>query len=221
MTIAGKIVTAVFKTKIAQKIVKPSTPNAAIAIATASCVSKDAINCYYYVTQSLKNEKIPEDKRKFVAGLDLANGILNVTVQSALAIGVTKASDWFSDKILIPKCFSKDTMKELQKIIKTKQPLENFMNNMATNKVIVKTGVGVISALIATQVIAKRIIVPLIATPMASYFKDKFEKNSKKSQNLPQDTVSFENNQISAKLNKDEKINKNQNLPKCFESFGK
>ena len=100
MSIAGKIITASFKPKWVQKIVRPSTPGAAVAVATVSCVSKDAINCSYYVTQSLKNEKIPENKRKFVAGLDLSNGILNVTVQSALAYGVKKLSDWYTEKKL-------------------------------------------------------------------------------------------------------------------------
>ena len=52
--------------------------NAAVAIATVSNVTKDGVNCAYYVTQSLHNERIPEDQRKFVAGLDLANGILKL-----------------------------------------------------------------------------------------------------------------------------------------------
>lgn len=43
-----------------------------------SLISKDAINCAFYTYQSYNNEKIPEDKRKFVAALDLINGIINV-----------------------------------------------------------------------------------------------------------------------------------------------
>lgn len=219
MSIAGKIITAAFKPKWVQKIVKPSTPGAAVAVATISCVSKDAINCYYYVTQSLKNEKIPEDKRKFVAGLDLANGILNVTVQSALAYGVNKLANWYTETRFIPKFFSSERMKNLHSKVKTNLPLEKFMENMATNKVIAKTGIGVIATLVATQIIAKRIIVPTIATPMASYFKTKFEKNTKKQ--ISQDKVNFENNKIDDKLNKEENKKQTANLPKCFDKFQK
>lgn len=42
------------------------------AIGVTSIVLKDGLGCYLYVKQSLNNEKIPEDKRKFVAALDLA-----------------------------------------------------------------------------------------------------------------------------------------------------
>lgn len=46
-----------------------------------SLVSKDAVNCVFYTVQSYNNKRIPEDKRKFVASLDLMNGIINVAGQ--------------------------------------------------------------------------------------------------------------------------------------------
>lgn len=46
-----------------------------------SFITKDAINCALYTYQSATNEKIPEDKRGFVAALDCFNGILNVVGQ--------------------------------------------------------------------------------------------------------------------------------------------
>lgn len=55
---------------------------AAIGLVT-SLVTKDAANCIIYTTQSLNNEKIPEDKRRFVAYMDLINGIINVGGQIA------------------------------------------------------------------------------------------------------------------------------------------
>lgn len=48
-----------------------------------SLITKDTINCGLYTYQSLHNDKIPEDKRGFVASLDLFNGILNVGGQLA------------------------------------------------------------------------------------------------------------------------------------------
>ena len=43
-----------------------------------SIVSKDLVGCFVYTSQSLNNEKIPEEKRGYVAALDLINGILMV-----------------------------------------------------------------------------------------------------------------------------------------------
>ena len=50
-------------------------------VGVASIVAKDGLGCYLYVKQSLNNDKIPEDKRKFVAALDLANGGLMIAMQ--------------------------------------------------------------------------------------------------------------------------------------------
>lgn len=48
-----------------------------------SLVSKDAANCAIYTVQSLNNKEIPEDKRRFVAYMDLINGAINVVGQVA------------------------------------------------------------------------------------------------------------------------------------------
>ena len=50
-------------------------------VAVTSIVLKDAVGCYMYVNQSLNNKKIPEEKRAFVAALDLANGGLMIAAQ--------------------------------------------------------------------------------------------------------------------------------------------
>lgn len=64
-----------------------------------SLVSKDFVNCAIYTYQSANNEKIPKEKRSFVASLDLINGILNVTGQ-LFAFYVV-------DKMIIPHMFAK------------------------------------------------------------------------------------------------------------------
>lgn len=148
--------------KFAEKVgnaIKPfqSADKLIAGIAMASVISKDAFSCYYYVTQSLKNEKIPEEKRKFVAALDLANGILNVGVQTAATFTLATQFDKFFDKF-IAKTFKGD----LEKVKPT-----------------AKTGFGLLAGLVLTQIVIKRVVVPLFATPMASAFKKKMEEKEK------------------------------------------
>lgn len=64
-----------------------------------SFVTKDAVNCAIYTYQSANNKKIPEDKRAFVASLDLIQGFINVGGQLLAASLV--------DKLLTPKLFGK------------------------------------------------------------------------------------------------------------------
>lgn len=64
---------------IEQGIKDPATFAARMMV--LSFVSKDAVNCVIYTTQSATNKKIPEEKRPFVASLDLINGVLNVAGQ--------------------------------------------------------------------------------------------------------------------------------------------
>lgn len=64
-----------------------------------SIVSKDAVNCALYTYQSYNNEKIPEDKRKFVAANDFINGFINV--------GGQIFAGWLINKTLIPKIIGK------------------------------------------------------------------------------------------------------------------
>jgi hypothetical protein len=73
----------------------------AAGMLVTSIVSKDLVGCYYYTTQSLHNKKIPEEKRKFVAALDLMNGIIMVGGQ--LLIGKV------IDAKLTPKLLSRYT----------------------------------------------------------------------------------------------------------------
>ena len=47
--------------------------NIITAVGVGSVVAKDGIGCVLYTYQSLHNESIPEDKRPFVAALDLTD----------------------------------------------------------------------------------------------------------------------------------------------------
>ena len=163
-------------TKAAKYLTNPKAAGAAVAIATVSNVTKDGVNCAYYVTQSLNNERIPEDQRKFVAGLDLANGILNVVLQAVAGTAIGKAAANFFDEKVVPKYFSEDACKEMYKKIGNKMKYEDFKGIMEKNKGFAKAGLSVIATLVGTQIIVKRIITPLIATPLATVFKNQFEK---------------------------------------------
>ena len=104
-----------FNSKPIKFLTNPKAAGAAVMIATISNVTKDGVNCAYYVTQSLNNERIPEDQRKFVAGMDLANGILNVVLQSFIGTKIGGWAEKFFDKNMAPKYFSEDACKEMYK----------------------------------------------------------------------------------------------------------
>lgn len=157
-------------------LTNPNAAGAAVTIATISNLSKDAVNCAYYVHQSLNNERIPEDKRKFVAGIDLANGILNVTLQGLVSYALTKHVGKFFDKKVATRYFTEEKYKKLYSKLNNKIKYEDFVSLMEKNKGAAKVGLSVITALVAMQVVTKRILVPLIATPGASLFKNMFEK---------------------------------------------
>ena len=150
--------------------------NAAVAIATVSNVTKDGVNCAYYVTQSLHNERIPEDQRKFVAGLDLANGILNVFLQLGISTALANTITATFDEKIAPKFFTEAKYKEIYTDWATKFKPGELLKKVNAEKAFARTGFCLLGTLMLMQVITKRIIVPLIATPLASIFKKGFEK---------------------------------------------
>ena len=58
--------------KFFARLIPERAGDAAATIAIISTTTKDLVNCIYYTKQSLNNEKIPEENRKFVAGIDLS-----------------------------------------------------------------------------------------------------------------------------------------------------
>lgn len=125
----------------------------AATIALASTTTKDAVNCYYYTYQSLHNEKIPEEKRKFVAAIDLANGFMNVVSQLTLGAYI---------KNKLPQTFDK-----------------MFKNTSLTGGTLkaAKNGFVVLGTLVFAQIILKRVLTPFLATPLAHYIKEYGEKH--------------------------------------------
>ena len=188
MSKVTKVIDSFYNSNIGKKLANPkATVATAALIATVSNVSKDAVNCAYYTIQSLNNERIPEDQRKFVAALDLSNGIMNVGIQIAMAFGLSElVTSIFDNKIAKSKDFSlkEDVIKEkfsklpveLKKKTTEAQFIKDYAQKMEGRVKLARTGFTVLFVNIAMQILTKRIITPLFATPMASYFKEGFEK---------------------------------------------
>lgn len=159
-------------------------------VALVSALTKDAFGCYYYVTQSLDNDKIPEDKRKFVAALDLANGILNVGIQLTVGLWIdNNAKNWLKSinvgKALKIENTEKIAAKITPMVNKTLnknfsvESVDKFLGKqlMGQNGKVYKwlnVGFRATIMLVATQIIIKRMVVPFLATPLASWFKNNY-----------------------------------------------
>lgn len=188
MSKVTKIIDSFYSSTVGKKLANPkATVATAAMIATVSNVSKDAVNCAYYTIQSLNNERIPEDQRKFVGALDLSNGIMNVGVQLLMSFGIAEAiTSIFDNKIAKIKDFStkdeiiKEKFNGLKEELKNKTTYEEFSQGykkLIKNKTaLARLGFTVLTVNIAMQILTKRVITPLIATPLASKFKEKFEE---------------------------------------------
>ena len=154
-------------------------------IGVTSIVLKDGFGCYLYVKQSLNNDKIPQDKRKFVAALDLANGGLMILMQLLMFFTISnrKVQDKIFDK-LFGKNFTRAANKTLQAKLKKIDKLKNisgkdFHKARETDKKGLKNAFSYLTSLAAATLIAKRIIVPFIATPLADKTKAWMCRNDK------------------------------------------
>lgn len=158
----------------------------ALAYSTVgSIVAKDGIGCGMYVYQSMHNKDIPEKRRNFVAALDLTNGVLMILAQIGMFFAMRKLNDKLFHKIF-NKSFDKaghafKTLAEQVRIVekkigikpvikdKIKVPYDNAKN----------TTFGIfkfVTELAAATILGKRVIVPLIATPLAQKVEKKMNE---------------------------------------------
>lgn len=162
-------------------------PESALAAATVtSIILKDGIGCAMYVTQSLNNKKIPDEKRKFVAALDLTNGVLMIAAQIAMFMAMRKYSGPIFKK-LFSKSFNAEseinsiTRVRMNECIKdpTKVPKKSKVEK--DYKEVEKEALGLFKFVVdiaAATIVGKRIIVPLIATPLAKKVEKRMDKNA-------------------------------------------
>lgn len=175
-------------------------------VGIASIVLKDGLGCYMYVTQSLSNESIPEDKRKFVAALDLTNGGLMIAAQ--ILMHMTISSKIVQTKMfnkLFTKQFDRNTSKMLHSILKRTDKFKDVTPQevseaLSKYKGEVCDAFGSLTSLFAATTIGKRVIVPFIATPLASK-AEKYMNKDNKEKPVDKDTVNTYNpdNHIAAK----------------------
>ncbi len=113
-------------------------------------VTKDVFAYAIRFKTTMQNEKIPEEKRPFVASMDLMSGVVTAIMQ--IGVGFSLAHHKIQD-IIWDKFFKNCNFKDI---------------------VAAKKGFSQIMALIGSTILAERILVPLIATPFAEKFGKKF-----------------------------------------------
>lgn len=158
--------------------------NLITAVGVGSVVAKDGIGCALYTYQSLNNKNIPEDKRPFVAALDLTNGILMISTQIAMTIGFTKFQNKLFAKTL-GKYFNRSAAKGYQAVLsKTNQFKgiggDEFHPAFDKYKGTVVSAFTQITGLALSTIVAKRMLVPFLSTPLADSAKKWMMKDEQK-----------------------------------------
>lgn len=148
-------------------------------LSVSSIVTKDGYGCYIYVEQNEHNKKIPEDKRKFISGLDLANGLLMMGAQIiAYATIAKKATQKKIFNKVVGKYFSESKYKKIEKNAlknvkgSTSEKIKKEFDKTKENTEVALTH---FATLVTTTILAKRVVVPYIATPLADIYKKHFE----------------------------------------------
>lgn len=156
-----------------------------------SILLKDGLGCVMYVYQSLTNKDIPEEKRKFVAALDLTNGGLMIASQLLMAKTISnKACQSKMFEKAFGKLFNTKAAKTAEAAIK-KQPKfsklgeKQFEETFGKFKKDVSGFFEVFTTLVASTILAKRVIVPFIATPLADKVKGLMDKKGQKKESTP------------------------------------
>lgn len=186
MRVINAPVKAFANSKLMEKVCKNYRENNSkfiTALSVGALVTKDAYGCYVYVKQNENNKSIPEDKRKFISALDLANGSLMVAVQllayATIAKKTTQAKIF--DKALGKFFNTQRTEKLEQKILKSNPKItkDEFQSAFAKYKENTALAFTHLFTLVTTTILAKRVFVPFIATPMADKMKQWFIKENK------------------------------------------
>jgi len=167
------------------------------AVGITSIILKDGLGCYLYVKQSLDNKKIPSDKRKFVAALDLTNGGLMIGMQ--LLMFKTFSNENFQEKLfgkLFNKYFDRPARKGYQALLQHQEKFKNISGNdfnemFESIKKDARGTFGALTSLVAAVIIAKRVIVPFIATPLADKAKKWMTRNDKENEINPESTNTY------------------------------
>lgn len=194
----------------------------ALSMATVgSIIAKDGIGCVMYVTQSMNNKKIPDEKRKFVAALDLTNGLLMILAQIGMFLAMRKYSGPIFNKIF-QKSFNpiakSNTISRMRmwaakrgETVSKKLGLEKVFDDKVQKgaldvfKFVVDTA--------AATIIGKRVIVPLIATPFASKVEKWLDKREKmKNGEMPTSETDKSNPSMKGNIKEEPEKSTTQNI---------
>ena len=154
-------------------------------LGVASIVAKDGLGCYLYVTQSMNNKDIPEDKRPFVAALDLTNGMLMIALQILMFKTVSNkvTQTKMFDKIF-GRIFDRPLKKFYRAHTKTRPEYSDvtdikYTKDFTSIRNKVRDAFGGLVSLVAATIVGKRMLVPFIATPLAGSVERYLGKNTK------------------------------------------
>lgn len=206
----------------------------ALGFATVlSIVAKDGVGCLMYVTQSMNNKKIPDERRKFVVSMDATNGILMILAQIGMFWMMRKYSgDVFN--FVFKKSFNEKARQQLlgrlrmltrksiawAKEHKVEPP--EIMRTVFSNKGFKEVRKDALDAFKfvldtgAATIVGKRIIVPFIATPLAAKLEKWMDK--KEAEKLAQEgklpsansAANEPAKEIASDISKNSDINKSQ-----------
>ena len=153
------------------------------ALSVGSIVAKDGYGCFVYVWQNEHNKNIPEDKKKFISGLDIANGALMVLAQILAYMTISKRA--FQLKVFdkaLGKYFTPERYEKIEKTISKKLNINDkalIKKEFDKYKDNIEVAFTHFATLITTTILAKRVLVPYIATPLADFYKKKVMQSSK------------------------------------------
>ena len=152
----NKITNSELVNKHIKRVIEDDTFGAKTLVAIN--VAKDVFAYGVRFKTTMNNKEIPEEKRPFVASMDLMSGIVTAAMQ--IGVGFSLANPKFQDKLW-----------------------DKLFKNCKFNDIVAaKKGFGQIMALIGSTVLAERILVPLIATPAAEKVEKKFFHHQKTTQ---------------------------------------
>ena len=126
-----------------------SNPTYAARFLVGGAVAKDIVQYGTLAYKSYNNKELPEKQRKVTAAMDGATGILNCAAQLTAGFALS----------------SKNVQKKMGDFL-FKGLIEAGEHATVAK---CRTGLAIASSLLLTTVVVKRIIVPLLAAPIASY----------------------------------------------------
>lgn len=152
------------------------------AFSVGALIAKDAYNCGIYVAKNERNKSIPEDKKKFISLFDITNFLLITGVQLLTYATISKKATQAKifNKVL-GKHFTPEKISSLEQKLKIKFPEmsgKEITENINKYKENIEVAFEHLFSLITTVILAKRVFVPLIATPLTEKAEKKLIKTA-------------------------------------------